>query len=146
MSAKSLNFAAELRDVLAKRFATVSAVAFDTDGEPYFTIGAGTAGSQSALVKVKTFLPLGVDSLGLAARGYTPVVTQLVLETSSVANVALLTEANELALVGELGHRGSRLEMYLSANGTAPALSGITSGNLKATFDPDLKYRLMDQQ
>jgi len=147
MSAKSLNFAAELRAVLAKRTTSVSAVLFDTDGEPYMTIGAdGSAGQQYALIKVKTNLPLGVDSLGLAARGYATVTCQLVEETSTIANVPLLTGALQLILMGELGVRGARIELYMSANANAVGLSDITAGNLKATFDPDLKYKLVSQQ
>lgn len=146
MSAKSLNEAQEAQNALSKRFATIGAVQFDSDGEPYFLIGAGTAGSQSAIVKYKTYAPLGVDGVGLTPRAFTPVTCQVVLETSTIANVALMTEINELALLGELAHRGNRLELYMTANTVAVTVGGITGGNLKATFDPDLKYRLMDSQ
>lgn len=146
MSAKSLNEAQEAQNALSRRFATISAVQFDADGEPFFSIGAGTAGSQSAIIKYKTYPPLGVDAIGNTPRAFTPVTCQVVLETSTIANVALLTEINELALVGELSHRGNRLELYMTANTVAVTVGGITSGNLKATFDPDLKYKLMDSQ
>jgi hypothetical protein len=147
MSAKSLNFAAELRDVLAKRHPSVSAVLFDSDGEPYMTIGSNAAaGQQYAVLKVKTILPLGVDSLGLAARGYATVVCQLVEETSTIANVPLLTQANQLLILGELGHRGARIELYMTANTVAATVGAIIAGNLKATFEPDLKYKTLSQQ
>lgn len=143
MSAKSQSLAAEIRDALAKRFSTISALSFDSDGEPYLLIGAGTAGSQSAIVKVKGLAPLGTDALGLSPRSYSPCIVQVVLETSTIANVALMTEINELALLGELAHRGAQIQLYMSANANAVDVSDISAGNLKATFDPDLKYKTM---
>ena len=62
-SAKALALAAELRDALLKRFATVSDVLFDSDGAPYVKVGAGTAGSQSALCKISADQPLGEEQI-----------------------------------------------------------------------------------
>lgn len=146
MSAKSLSFAAELRDDLARRFATVSSVGFDASANPTILIGAGTAGSQSAFIRVIDFQPLGVDGIGLAQRAYgTPLVVQVVLETSTIANVSLLTGANILPLLAELGVRGARVELYMSANTNAPEVSDIITANLRATFDPDMKNKLQSQ-
>lgn len=142
-SYKSQALAAELRDALAKRFATVSDVRFDTDGSPYVIVGAGTAGSQSALVKVSAEQPLGVDGLGLTPRAFTPHVMQVVLETSTLANVALMTEANKLALMGEVEKFGTKIELYMSANTNAVDPTDIVSGNLKATWEMALKWRSM---
>jgi len=142
-SYKSQALAAELRDALAKRFATVSSVLFDTDGSPYVLVGAGTAGSQSAIVKVSAEQPLGVDGLGLTPRAFTPHVMQVVLETSTIANVALMTEANKLALLGEVEKWGTKVELYMSANTNAVDPTDITSGNKKAEWDLHLKWRSM---
>ncbi len=140
---KSQALAAELRDALAKRFATVSDVKFDTDGSPYVLVGAGTAGSQSALVKISGEQPLGVDGLGLTPRSFSPHVAQVVLETSTIANVALMTEANKLAFLGEVEKFGTKIELYMSANGNAVDPTDISSGNLKATWELHLKWRQM---
>lgn len=140
MSAKALSIAAEIRDELAKRFATVSAVGADA-----ILIGTGAAGSQSATVKViDAAAPTGaVDGIGLQQRTYgTPVVVQVVVETSGSANVAVLNSLNLLTLLGSLSFRGSRIELYMSANGDDPVAAEIVAGNLKATFDPNLKYKL----
>ena len=146
MSAKSLSFAAELRDDLARRFATISAVGFDASANPTILIGSGAAGSQSAFIRVIDFQPLGVDGIGLTQRAYgNPVVVQVVLETSTIANTPLLLGANLLPLLGELGVRGARVELYMSANTNAVEVSDIVSGNLKATFDPDMKNKLQSQ-
>jgi hypothetical protein len=142
-SYKSQALAAELRDALLKRFATVSAVLFDTDGSPYVIVGAGTAGSQSALVKVSAEQPLGVDGLGLTPRAFSPHVMQVVLETSTIADVALMTEANKLALMGEVEKWGTKIQLYMSANTNAVGPEDITSGNLKATWELHLKWRAM---
>ena len=142
-SYKSQALAAELRDALLKRFATVSAILFDTDGSPYVIVGAGTAGSQSALVKVSAEQPLGVDGLGLTPRAFSPHVMQVVLETSTIADVALMTEANKLALMGEVEKWGTKIQLYMSANTNAVGPEDITSGNLKATWELHLKWRQM---
>jgi hypothetical protein len=149
MSAKALSLANDIRDELVKRFSgvlTVGAVQFDTDLLPYVLVGAGTAGSQSALLKIADILPVGFNAIGQAAVSYgNPCKIQAVLETSAVSNVPLLTGANITQLLGMLAHRGSRIELYQSANGTAVAIAQITSGNLKTTFEPDLKYKTTSQ-
>lgn len=144
-SAKANVLAAELKDRLARRFSLVSDVKFDSDGAPYVECSQGTmaAGQQAALVKVIAEQPLGVDGLGLTPRAFTPHRMQVVLETSSVANVALMTEANKLLLLGEVTHFGTKTELYLSANGNAVDPTDISSGNLKVSWDPDLKWRSM---
>jgi hypothetical protein len=142
-SYKSQALAAEIRDALAKRFTTVSAVRFDTDGSPYVLVGAGTAGSQSAIVKISAEQPLGVDGFGLTPQAFTPHVAQVVLETSTIANVALMTEANKLALLGEVEKFGTKIELYMSANTNAVGTEDIVSGNLKATWEMSLKWRSM---
>ena len=126
-----------------KRFATVSDVRFDTDGSPYVLVGAGTAGSQSAIVKITGEQPLGVDGLGLTPRAFSPHVAQVVLETSTIANVALMTEANKLALMGEVEKFGTKIELYMSANTNAVDPTDIVVGNLKATWEIHLKWRSM---
>lgn len=146
-SAKSLSLLKELKDRLARRTTlTIGDIAFDTDGGGYFLIGAGTAGTQSMLVKSKQIDPVGYDGIGLAARGYAQTVLQVVLETSTVASVPLLTGANMLSLMGEVLRQGSRVELYLSPNTDNVGVDEITSGQLVQTWEPDLQYRLMDAQ
>lgn len=146
-SAKSLSLLKELKDRMARRTSlAVGEVAFDTDGGGYFLIGTGVAGSQSMLIKSKQVDPVGYDIIGNAARGYTPTVLQVVLETSSVASVPLLTGANLLPLLGEVLRQGSRVELYMSPNTDNVGVDEITSGQLVQTWEPDLQYRLMDAQ
>lgn len=143
MSKKALELANDLKEDLGRRFATVGSVALDSDGFPYFLIGAGTAGSQSALVKIKPVAALGVNAIGLSQPNIHPHVAQLVLETSTIANVPLLTGANNANLMVPLALRGLRVELYMSANTNAVGVEDIVSGNLKATVDPDLQWKLM---
>ena len=146
-SAKSLSLCLELKDRLARRTTlAVGDIAFDTDGGAYFLVGAGTAGSQSMLVKSKQIDPMGTDVIGLAAKGYSQTVLQVVVETSTIANTALLTAANMLNLMGEVLRQGSRVELYMSANTNTVGVEDLISGNLKATWDADLQYRTMDGQ
>lgn len=146
-SAKSLSLVQELRDRLTRRTTlAVGELSFDTDGGAWFVVGAGTAGTQSMLIKSKEIAPVGFDGIGLAARGYTPTVLQVAVETSTIANVSLLTQANMVPLLGEVLRQGARVELYMSANTVAPALGTLIVGNLKTTWDADLQYRTMDGQ
>lgn len=146
-SQKAMSLCSDLRDSLLRRTTlAVGGISFDTDLAPFFTVGAGTAGSQSILIKVKEIVPVGTDALGLAAVGFTPTVIQCVLETSTIANVALMTEANEVPLLGEILKRATRVELYMSANTVAITVGAIIAGNLKSTFDADLQYRNMSAQ
>lgn len=144
-SAKANVLAAELRDRLKRRFTTVSDVQFDSDNAPYLTATQGTlaAGQQVALIKVIAEQPLGVDGLGLTPRAFTPHRMQIVLETSTIANVPLLTGANMLLLLGESTHFGTVTELYLRANASAVVIGDITAGNLKQTWEPDQKWKGM---
>lgn len=144
-ASKAHSFAAELKDALTHR-GFVMTSSYDTDGSPLLRVGTAGAGNQTALIKIKEIAPLGTNVIGQAAVGYCPLVAQLVLETSTIANVALLVESSKLALVGELGHRGAQVELYMSANTNATGPEDIVSGNLKATFDPEPKYKTMMSQ
>jgi hypothetical protein len=144
-SAKSLALLKELKDRLARRTTlAIGDISFDTDGGGWFLIGTGAAGTQSMVVKSKQIDPVGFDGIGLAARGYSQTVMQLVLETSTIANTSLLTAANFLPLLGEVLRQGSRVELYMSANTNTVDVTDITSGNLKVTWEPDLQFRTMD--
>lgn len=146
-SAKSLSLLKELKDRLARRTAlAVGEISFDTDGGGWFLVGAGTAGSQSMVVKSKEIAPVGFDGIGLAARGYAQTVVQLVFETSTIANTSLLTAANFVPLLGEVLRQGSRVEVYMSANTNTVDVTDITTANLRSTWDPDLQFRTMSGQ
>lgn len=146
-SAKSLSLVKELKDRLARRTTlAISDFSYDSDGGAYFLIGSATAGQQGMLVKSKQIDPIGFDGIGNAARGYSQTVLQMVVETSSIANVSLLTAANLLPLFGEILRQASRVELYMSANGTGVGIAQITGANLKSTWEADLQYRLMDSQ
>lgn len=145
MSVKAFSVCEDIRDELAKRFGTVGSVAVDSDKLPYVLVGAGTAGSQSALVKVVDYTTLGTNAIGQSVVGYgNPVVIQVVLEASTISNVPLLTGANLLPLLGTLAKRGARIQLWLSANTNAVDVTDIT-GAPAATFDPDVKFKLSGQ-
>jgi hypothetical protein len=151
-SSKSLSLAQEIRSALVQRgIASVGSVGIDaTDSNvPYILVGAGTAASQSALIKIREVAPLGYNITGGAATGYAQHVIQLVLESSTLGvTVPLLTEVNKYPILGELLSRGARLELYTTANATAiTTLVGavLPSANLRVTFDPSAQYRLMAQ-
>jgi len=142
---KAIDLAGEMRNSLQRYFTTVGDVTFDTDGNPFFTVTQGTlaAGQQAAVVKVTPVPSINVDGLGLAQKVYATHYIQVVLETSTIAHVALMTEQNKVWVYGETGARNCRFQLFLSANTVAVSTAAIT-GTPEATWDgPDLKFRLM---
>lgn len=142
MSYKSNVTAQQLVEKLLRYFSDARSAGFDTDNMPLVRVGAGTAGSQSALLKVKDLPQIGKDAIGLSQETFCPEVIQIVLETSTIANVALMTMANVGKLLNEtLGIGASKVEIYMSANGNTVGEEDIVSGNLKAELWADLKWR-----
>lgn len=134
---KSSVIARQLAENLALRTGLDATVGKDTDNNPTIALGAGTAGSQSAFIRVKQdYDPaLEENGIGQTQRRYTPHVIQIVLETSTIAAVALMTEANKAKVMKELMAFGTKVELYMSANTDPVAVGEITSANLVATID-----------
>jgi hypothetical protein len=139
---KAQVLAAQLKANLEKFFTVVSDVQFDTNSVPYITIGAMTTGTQSALVRVFAVQPLGGDALGLTQRSFGPHSVQVALETSATANLAFLTAANSALLFLEAGKTGAKVELYMRATGTPPALTDLVEGNLKAEWYTSTKWKM----
>lgn len=131
-SPKALALREELAAELKLR-PTASALAqaksFGTAGECDLAVGAGVAGGDNVFVRIKTVTTLQKDVLGLDQQVFTPHIAQVVLEAEEVgatAEAAVGTWATRLAVLGGLIQRGIAVELYLSANGTAPTSAGIT--------------------
>jgi hypothetical protein len=126
-TAKANSLARQIKEDLSLRLSALACtLGYDASGNPQVTVGAGTAASQSAYIRVISEASSQVDALGLAQRVYTPHIIQLVLETSTIPAVALMTEANKFLLLGELLKHGTKLELYMSANANAVDASDIT--------------------
>lgn len=146
ISAKSLSLLQELKDRLGRRTSlAVGEIDIQSTGAT-LQVGTGAIGSQSMFIRALQIDPLGFDGIGLAARGYAQTVIQIGLEQTAVANTAILTAINNLNVLGEVLRQGTRVELYMSANGVAPVAGTLVAANLKATWEPDLQYRTMDAQ
>lgn len=144
---KSQVIVRQATDLLTLRLATPSvattlavASGFDASGNPQITVGPGTSDSDSAFVRVIPFPvdPVGVavDALGLTPTSYGPHIVQLVLEqrVAAPAGGAVMSAASFVMLLGTLALFGGRVDLYLTAHGTAPTVAGIT-GTPVASFD-----------
>lgn len=135
-----------LKGDLALRLPVITAAnsiaGFDVNGDATLAIGTGTAGTQSAFIRVKGVAGFGKDILGTTQNVFTPHIIQLALETSTIASVTLMTTANLTLLLGELLKFGVRVDLYLSANTVAPVVGTITGAPL-ASFEPQIQYPLM---
>jgi hypothetical protein len=143
MSSKAFKHAEALRADFAQRFATVSGLISDVNGQAYFLVGAGTAGTQSCIVKVQDFVPAGFDGVGHPAASYgCPVTVQICEECSTIAATPLLTGANQAIVMGVASSIGARVELYMTANTVIVSNAAIVVGNLVATYDPSLQYKM----
>jgi hypothetical protein len=140
------NLASELKIRMSDLVVTES---FDTNGDPTIFIGALTAGSRSAIIRVKAIdWPLAKDVLGLASTIYTPHVIQLLTESNPTAGAGadILTAQDELTLIATIAKRGTLVEWYKTANTVAVTVAAIITGNLKASYDAELYWNMLASQ
>jgi hypothetical protein len=148
---KALAIANELVSELRQRTSLTVALSFDTDSSPLITVGAGVVGGQNALIKV---LPISwanaKDVLGNTAIQYGPQKVQVAFEanyagaTDSVEDA--VTWSTKLLILGAAFARGTRVELYESANGVVPVAGTLVAGNLKASFEPSAQYPMVSSQ
>jgi hypothetical protein len=134
---KSTVMARQMAEDLKLRTGLAITTGLDASANPTILVGAGTAGSQSAFIRIKQQDVIFPDPIfGVTTqRAYTPHVTQIVVETSGTANVPLLTGANFAKILTDVLKFGTKVELYMSANTNAPDVADITSSNLKTTID-----------
>jgi hypothetical protein len=148
---KAIELAHELADKLKIRFSTFTVTeAFDTDGNPYFTIDDGTPATTEMCIIVKV-LPvdwaLAKDVLGNTANIYSPHKIMLGTEDSA-SHADYITPQQLMHVIGEIVGKGTQWEWYKTANGTAPTLANtiFAAAKLKGTFYPDMYNPLTSQQ
>lgn len=144
MNKKSpLVMATRMKDQLAKRLPALTVTQdFDTSGNPVIRIDDGTPATteQHCFIRVLELSTITTNSIGSSAPTYRPLVVQMASEaTAAVATVSRLTAANMAVIMAELVRPGARVELYLSASGTAADVAAIT-GTALATIDPDLYW------
>lgn len=145
-TAKTLAFRDELASELAVRLSALAKTkSFGATGESDLMVGAGTAGTDSVFVRFCTVGTIQKDVLGLAQTVFTPHIAQIVIEGNNTggAGADVGTWATRLAVLGAVIAKGTRVELYQTANTTAPSASGITVGNLQAAFEIHPQYALM---
>lgn len=145
---KALVLSEELAADLAMRLGMAATVSYDTDNCPLVSFGSGVAGTANILIKVKPeALPGSQDILGLASIPYGPHIIQLCTEANyagATDNVDdPLTPAQLLATLGEIVMKGCKVEWYQSATGVAPSTAALIAADLKAAFQPSMKYPLI---
>jgi len=112
---------------------------------PAFLPGTGVAKTDGCLIKVRPQVwPLAKDILGNAATIFSPTIIQIGIEANAEAGDADEDDVNTLAflllLIGECVSRGTRVEIYQSATGTAPVVGTLVAANLVATWDGSLQF------
>lgn len=146
---KAQVFAADLAQELALRLPALTLTeSLDTDGNPLVQLGAAASASPGFLLKVMPLdWPLAKDILGLTAQIFTPHKIQVLVEANFAGTTDNVADVNTwavlLPVLGAVILKGTRVEMYQRANGTAITSADFTSGNLKSTFDGSLVYGML---
>lgn len=125
---KSIVIAKEFANKVGRTTALAVTQSQDSDTWPTVLIGTGVAGTQNFFVKFNTQVPTQLkDSLGLQQTALGPHVAQVVLEEdASTATESLLSAMNNALFFSQVASFVNRIELYLTANGTAPTAGGIT--------------------
>ncbi len=142
---KALVISRELANRLTIRFAgtagaglaTLVREGFDASGNPTMNIDDGTpvTSEQCVFVRVLEQPSIGLNSLGLAQDSFGPHVIQVVIEASAATpTINRLTALNQMKLFGEVLKMGTKVELYHTPTGAAPAVGDITAGNLITTW------------
>lgn len=146
-SKKAYEMAQDLREIFARNFATVGSVAeVATYGGYSFTFGAGTAGTDSGIIRVGAIVPLGTNAFGSAQSAYSQHVIQIGAEsTTSGANdpadLSVWSFEALLEIFAPCALMGAKLELYTKANGTAAAAIGDLQGVPAKTWDPSQQWK-----
>jgi hypothetical protein len=115
----------------------------DVSGNPTINVDDGTpaAGEQSMFVRIIPMPTLGTDAVGGAQQSFGPHIAQVVMEaTVADAALAIVKDVHRLRLFGVLLKMGTRVEVYVRANGGAPVVGDIT-GTPTAVFT-DLYWQM----
>lgn len=148
---KALSLSADLASELGQRQNALAVTkSFDTDSNPLIQLGTGAAGAKGGLIKVKPIdAPWAKDILGLAAEVYTPHVIQIGVEANNTAAAA--ADVNDMAtlllLLATTTARGTRVEVYQSANGTAPTAAILGDATkLVASYNASVQFPMISSQ
>lgn len=155
---KVLELSAELADELRKRVSDYAQITegFDSAGFPTILLGPATPATTNDTVYIRTTprsWNLTNDVLGLPQTVYTPSVIQIVTEEGTTDITAFyVTIAHYLAISGAVLQRGTRVELWETANGTVPSTvtpatdpTQLTGATLKASFE-SLYWPLLSSQ
>lgn len=156
MSTKAEEIAKELADELTARNpyypgATTLTVtfAFHTDGNPYLTVGPGTNGSRTAIIKiVPQSFSSSKNSLGSAQEAFAPHKIMIAKEANNTAGAGAdpLQPGDLLCIYGVCMMRGCKVELWQSAAGAAPTITTFDTGsNLVNEVYPDVRRPLLNQ-
>lgn len=141
--------ARELKDRWAKEvYATLPYIteSSDSSGNPVLTLSADATPATGEKVVVVRVKPISMASmlnvLGSTQEVFSPHVIQICTEANYAAttdNVAdILTPAELGPVIIACGRKGMTVEWYVSANGTVPATTQMTSSNLKVTVQGNM--------
>ena len=154
-SYKAVALQTELFDELKKRLsalAATSSVGFDSSGNPTITLASNAtpaAGQKNVFIRLMPQSTIFTTSIGTTPDFFVPTVIQFATEAPSAGaghTSDFLSPSDLVALYGCLMKRGTRVEMYQSANGTVPSVSTLVAANLQAAYEANIYWGGLSSQ
>jgi hypothetical protein len=149
---KALRFSSDLKDqlkfLLPKTW--VITESFDSSGNPVVTYqqdSSWAAGEQKFVVRFipRPLLAEAKNALGIAQDVFAQHVVQIVMEASATAGLPVVLAKFYALVLAVASHKGTRLEVFLSANTVDPSIAAIT-GNPTVAIEPDIYNGLTNSQ
>ncbi|HVT61985.1 MAG TPA: hypothetical protein VHD33_00655 [Legionellaceae bacterium] len=143
-SYKAVALASELFAELKLRLsalAATSSTGFDSNGNPTITLASNATPAttqKNVFIRLLPASTIFTTSIGGTPDTFSPTVLQFATEAPSAGaghTSDYLSPSDLVALYGCLFKRGTRVEMYQSANGTVPSVSTLVASNLQTAWE-----------
>ena len=153
--AKSQSLIKQLKGDLQKRFPATWLFSESSDAKGQILVinqdSAWATGEAAICIRI-----LGVETqfdngIGQAQAAYSPMKCQLIMESSTIAVIAVLSSLRWAEIASDLGRAGLRSELYLTANTVQPTAAMFSADGSVATATkqgdlmPDIKWPMSGQ-
>lgn len=150
LSTKAQEVAIQLRENIIQRLTGLvnppflpAGITYDTDGGALIKVGSGVTATPGILYKVIPYAwPLPTNAIGQTQPVYTPTTILMCYEAGAGgANDSYNTPGLDLVFKYVAKEFNTRVELYISPNGTPPSPTQFISANFIGAFD-NLYYPL----
>ena len=121
--------------------AATSSTGFDSNGNPTITLASNATPAttqKNVFIRVLPASTIFTNSIGGTPDVFSPTIIQFATEAPAAGaghTSDYLSPSDLVALYGCLFQKGTRVEMYQSANGTVPVVGTLVAANLQTAWE-----------